>query len=502
MQFSTTQASATELASSCIVVSIDDKGNLSNAAEAINTSAEQYLTDIFDSGDFNGKTGETLKLIKVPGMSAQRLILVGSGKVDENGISAKNYIKIADAAAAAIKKSGALQASLFLQDIPVANKDNAWKAEQAAIACENALYLFDQTKSKPEHEAEDYSDAIEAVLWACENAESESMQAALEKGQAVAHGVSVAKDLGNMPANICTPSYLAEQAEVLATETGLIETTIIDEAELDAMGAGAFVSVSKGSSESGKFIIMKYLGAEDKNEAPHMILGKGITFDTGGISLKPGAGMDEMKFDMCGAASVLGTMTALTELKPNINIIGMITTAENMPAGNASKPGDVVTTLSGKTVEILNTDAEGRLVLCDALTYAIDNLKPASIVDIATLTGACMMALGTVNSGLFTEDEALASQLQQAAIDSHDKVWRLPLEDDYQEQLDSNFADIANIGGRLAGSTTAACFLARFTEGQSWAHLDIAGTAWHSGGKNKGSTGRPVPLLVNYLLNK
>lgn len=497
MQFSTTQAPAVELASSCLVVSIDDKGTLSSAAESINQVAEQYLTDLFDSGDFNGKTGETLLLIKVPGVTAQRLLLVGSGNTAD-GISAKNYIKIVDAVASAIKKTGALQAALYLQDIPVLNKDSAWKAEQAAIACENSLYSFDQTKSKPAHEAEDYSDAIENILWSGPSEE----QAALEKGQAIARGISVAKDLGNMPANICTPSYLAEQAEALAEETGLIETTVIDEAELNAMGAGAFVSVAKGSSEPGKFIIMKYQGASDANEAPHMILGKGITFDTGGISLKPGAGMDEMKFDMCGAASVLGAMTALTELKPKINIIGMITTAENMPAGNASKPGDVVTTLSGKTVEILNTDAEGRLVLCDALTYAIDNLKPASIVDIATLTGACMMALGTVNSGLFTEDDALANELQQAAIDSHDKVWRLPLEEDYQEQLDSNFADIANIGGRLAGSTTAACFLARFTEGQSWAHLDIAGTAWHSGGKNKGSTGRPVPLLVNYLLNK
>jgi len=497
MQFSTTQTPVVDLASSCIVVSIDDKGKLSSAAESIDQVAEQYLTDIFDSGDFSGKTGETLLLIKVPGITAQRLILVGTGKTAD-GISAKNYIKVADAAASAIKKSGALQAALFLHDIPVTDKDNAWKAEQAAIACENALYSFDQTKSKPEHEAEDYNDDIENILWSGPSEE----QAALEKGQAIGRGISVAKDLGNMPANICTPSYLAEQAQILADETGLIETTIIDETELEAMGAGAFVSVSKGSSESGKFIIMKYQGAADANEAPHMILGKGITFDTGGISLKPGAGMDEMKFDMCGAASVLGAMTSLTELKPNINIIGMITTAENMPAGNASKPGDVVTTLSGKTVEILNTDAEGRLVLCDALTYAIDNLKPASIVDIATLTGACMMALGTVNSGLFTEDESLATQLQQAALDSHDKVWRLPLEDDYQEQLDSNFADIANIGGRLAGSTTAACFLARFTAGQSWAHLDIAGTAWHSGGKNKGSTGRPVSLLVNYLLNK
>jgi leucyl aminopeptidase len=357
-------------------------------------------------------------LFKVPGMTAQRLVLVGSGKTGA-GITPKNYIKIAEAAAAAIKKSGALQAALYLQDIPVINKDDAWKAEQAAIACENALYLFDQTKSKPEHEAEDYSDSIENILWAGDA----SVQPSLIKGQAIAHGISVAKDLGNMPPNICTPTYLAEQAEALAAETGLIETLIIDEAELEAMGAGAFVSVSKGSSEPGKFIIMKYQGAEDANEAPHMILGKGITFDTGGISLKPGGGMDEMKYDMCGAASVLGAMTALTELKPKINIIGMITTAENMPAGNASKPGDVVTTLSGKTVEILNTDAEGRLVLCDALTYAIDNLKPASIVDIATLTGACMMALGAVNSGLFTEDESLAAELQKAAVDSHDKVW-------------------------------------------------------------------------------
>jgi leucyl aminopeptidase len=497
MKFSTTQENAVEISASCIVVSIDDKGKLSSAADHINTAAEQYLTDIFDSGDFDGKTGETLMLIKVPGITAQRLILVGSGKTAD-GITPKNFIKVAESAATAIKKSGALQAALYLKDIVVINKSDAWKAEQAAIACENVLYLFDQTKSKPEHEAEDYSDSIENILWAGDT----SLQVSLEKGQAIAHGISVAKDLGNMPPNICTPTYLAEQAEALAEETGLIETVIIDEAELDAMGAGAFVSVSKGSSEPGKFIIMKYQGAEDPNEAAHMILGKGITFDTGGISLKPGAGMDEMKYDMCGAASVLGAMTALTELKPKINIIGMITTAENMPAGNASKPGDVVTTLSGKTVEILNTDAEGRLVLCDALTYAIDNLKPASIVDIATLTGACMMALGAVNSGLFTEDETLAAELQKAAVDSHDKVWRLPLEDDYQELLNSNFADIANIGGRLAGATTAACFLARFTEGQSWAHLDIAGTAWHSGGKNKGSTGRPVSLLVNYLLNK
>jgi leucyl aminopeptidase len=326
------------------------------------------------------------------------------------------------------------------------------------------------------------------------------VDAAFTKGAAIGAGISFAKELANMPPNICTPTWLAENAVTL-TQDQALETTILDEDQLAEMGAGAFVSVSKGSSEPGKIIVMQYRGADDPNAAPHMILGKGITFDTGGISLKPGLKMDEMKYDMCGAASVLGTMKAILALKPKVNVLAIVTSAENMPAGNASKPGDVVTSLSGKTIEILNTDAEGRLVLCDALTYGINNYKPASIVDIATLTGACMAALGEVNSGLFTTDEAMAEQLQTAAQYSNDKVWRLPLEEEYQDLIDSNFADIANIGGPLAGATTAACFLSRFTEGTPWAHLDIAGTAW-VGGKAKGATGRPVSLLVNYLLNK
>jgi len=494
MQFNTLQGDASKADTGCLVICINQDKTLNEAAQAVNQASGNIIDTVFDNGDFTGKLASSLLIPVVSGIQAQRLLLVGSGKDD---LSPKDFIKLAGTIASQIKACGSEQATVEVESLQVIDRDDQWKAEQLAIAIENSLYKYDQTKSKDEA-AEEQPASIEAISWLGNS----DVTAAFAKGRAIAQGISIAKDLGNLPGNICTPSYLAEQAETLAEESDLIETTIIDEKELEAMGAGAFVSVAKGSNESGKIIIMQYKGAKDKDAAPHMILGKGITFDTGGISLKPGAGMDEMKYDMCGAASVLGTMAAIAELKPEINILGMITSAENMPAGHASKPGDVVTTLSGKTVEILNTDAEGRLVLCDALTYGIDNYKPASIVDIATLTGACMMALGNVNSGMFTQDENLATELNQAADYSHDKIWRLPLEDDYQELLDSNFADIANIGGRLAGSTTAACFLARFTEGQSWAHLDIAGTAWHSGGKNKGATGRPVSLLVNYLLNK
>jgi leucyl aminopeptidase len=493
MQFSTLQGDASQIESACLVLCINQNKALSEAAAAVNNASTQVIDNVFESGDFKGKLASSLLIPVTSGIKAKRLLLVGTGK---EALSSKEFIKLTEAIAAQLKSCTATQASIEIESVEVNQRSQDWKAEQLAIALQNAGYKYDQTKSKAESEEEDTS--LDTIAWIGQK----DVKAAFNKGQAIAQGVSIAKDLGNLPGNICTPSYLAEQAETLAEESDLITTTILDEKELEAMGAGAFVSVAKGSSESGKIIIMQYQGAKDKAAAPHMILGKGITFDTGGISLKPGAGMDEMKYDMCGAASVLGTMAAIAELKPEINVLGMITSAENMPAGHASKPGDVVTTLSGKTVEILNTDAEGRLVLCDALTYGIDNYKPASIVDIATLTGACMMALGNVNSGLFTQDESLATELNQAADYSQDKIWRLPLEDDYQELLDSNFADMANIGGRLAGATTAACFLARFTEGYPWAHLDIAGTAWHSGGKNKGASGRPVPLLVNYLLNK
>ena len=488
MQYQVSQSSAADVQASCIVVTLDQTGKLSEAASAINSAAKGFLQARIDAGDISGKLAETLLLPGVTGIGAERVLMVGSGDKPQNVTSA---IKILDAIAAATSK---LPGCIALDINELANEavSEAWWAEQTAMAYGRAQYRF--TATKPE--AEDAAKQAEEILWI-----GGDVAAELAKGEAIAQGVNYARDLGNLPGNICTPSYLAEQAEALAANDQ-IETIIIDEDQMEAMGAGAFVSVAKGSIEPGKLIIMKYQGADDPEEAPHIILGKGITFDTGGISLKPGAKMDEMKYDMCGAASVLGAMQAVVALQPKRNIIGMITSAENMPSGHASKPGDVVTSLSGKTIEILNTDAEGRLVLCDALTYGIDNFKPASVVDIATLTGACMAALGGVNSGLFTQDETLANELQVAARYSNDKVWRLPLEDDYQELLDTNFADMANIGGPLAGATTAACFLARFTEGTPWAHLDIAGTAWGGAGKSKGASGRPVPLLVNYLLAK
>jgi leucyl aminopeptidase len=482
------QQSAAAIQASCIVVTLDQSGKLSEAASLVDQASNGFIQARYTAGDIAGKVGETLLLPAVAGVTAERVLLVGTGKDALKSVSA---IKILNAIASATSKmTGTI--ALALSELTTDTLTEAWLAEQTAIAFGNAQYRFTETKSK----SDETPTAPETLVWV-----GSDVSDSLSKGAAIADGISFAKELGNLPPNICTPTYLAQQAVALGA-SGDIETLILDEAELEAMGAGAFVSVSKGSSEPGKMILMRYFGAEDKDAAPHMILGKGITFDTGGISLKPGLKMDEMKYDMCGAASVFGTMKTLLALKPKINVLAMVTSAENMPAANASKPGDVVTSLSGKTIEILNTDAEGRLVLCDALTYGINHYKPASIVDIATLTGACMAALGEVNSGLFTVDETLASELQTAATYSNDKVWRLPLQEEYQDLLDSNFADIANIGGPLAGATTAACFLSRFTEGTPWAHLDIAGTAWLGGGKAKGSTGRPVALLVNYLLNK
>ena len=333
------------------------------------------------------------------------------------------------------------------------------------------------------------------------NKNDSDIEKSIKKAQALSTGMNFTKDLGNMPGNICTPIYLAEQAEELTKTCDKLSVKVLDEEELEKLGMGAFVSVAKGSVESGKLVVLEYKGADDANEAPHILVGKGITFDTGGISLKPGPLMDEMKYDMCGAASVLGTLKAITQLDAKINLVCLLACAENMPAGHASKPGDIVTSMSGITIEILNTDAEGRLVLCDTLSYA-EQFKPASVVDIATLTGACIIALGDAASAVMGNNDEVVNALLAAGQEANDKAWQLPLWDEYQEQIDSPFADVQNIGGKGAGSITAACFLSRFTKDYPWAHLDIAGTAWVSGGKNKGATGRPVPLLLNYLLGK
>ncbi len=366
-------------------------------------------------------------------------------------------------------------------------------AQLLAQALHEALYKYSATKSKPK---EPFS--LSKVTLLIEDAEdSAAIESSIKIGQALGEGETMCKELSNLPGNVCTPSYLAKQAQNLAKQYD-ITTTILDEAKMKKLKMGSLLSVSRGSREPAKLIVMEYMAGK-KGDKPIVLVGKGLTFDAGGISIKPSAAMDEMKYDMCGGASVLGVMKALGELKVPVNVVGVVPSSENLPDGDANKPGDIVTSMAGITIEILNTDAEGRLILCDALTY-IDKFNPEVVVDIATLTGACTVALGQMATGLFSNDDQLAEQLLKAGERANDRAWRLPVWDEYQQQLKSNFADVANIGGRFAGAVTAACFLKRFCENYRWAHLDIAGTAWRSGGA-KGATGRPVALLLDFILN-
>lgn len=362
-----------------------------------------------------------------------------------------------------------------------------------ALSLTQAAYAYDAFKSKKNNHL------LQHIHLIAKNTTLDTQQ--LDLISAINQGQNYARDLGNCPGNICFPAYLADEAVALAAEyPNLLKVTVLEEAEQKALGMNAFLAVSQGSDRPGRVITLEY--RSDLADAPIVLVGKGVTFDTGGISLKPGLGMDEMKYDMCGAASVLGTLRALCQAQLPIHVVGAIAAAENMPSGHATRPGDIVTTMSGQTVEILNTDAEGRLVLCDTLTY-VKRFNPALVIDIATLTGACVVALGKVLSGLFSPDDELAAEICQAGEQSYDRVWRLPVTDDYQDLLNSNFADIGNIGngGPQAGSITAACFLERFTKDYRWAHLDVAGTAWLSGAA-KGATGRPVPLLMQFIANR
>jgi leucyl aminopeptidase len=374
-------------------------------------------------------------------------------------------------------------------------------AEEVRLTIQYAgdqAYRFGVRQPTMKFKAKDKPDTFKHLVFAGNNACAKELKAAVEQGLAMVEGMHLAKDLGNLPPNVCTPTYLAKTAQGLSKKVGL-KVEVLGRKQIEALGMGSFLSVAQGSETPPQFIVMRHQGGK-ASEAPIVLVGKGITFDTGGISLKPGEAMDEMKYDMCGAASVIGTLYAAGLMKLNKNVIGVIPTCENMPSGQATRPGDIVKSMSGQTIEILNTDAEGRLILCDALTY-VERFKPKAVIDIATLTGACVIALGHVHSGLFSEDEGLVDALTKAGKASLDTVWRMPLDTAYHEQLKSNFADVANIGGRPGGSVTAACFLSRFTEKYKWAHLDIAGTAWKSG-TAKGSTGRPVPLLVNFLLEQ
>ena len=493
MEFSIKNVQPGRSKTACAVVGVFDARKLSGAAAQLDEAAEGYIASIIRRGDLEGKTGTTLLLHNVAGISCERVLLVGLGTQADFG--AKQYREAVAASVRALNASGAADAELHLTTLDVEGHDLAWRVQQAVSIAEETVYRFDAMKSRKD---ESNRGLKQIVLAVASRGETRSAAQGLEHGVALAKGMGLTKDLGNLPPNVCTPAYLASQAREIGKRYKM-KVQVFGREDMEKMGMGALLAVARGAHEPPKFIVVEHRGGR-KEGKPVVLVGKGITFDTGGISIKPAADMDEMKFDMSGAGSVLGTLKAVGEMKLALNVVGLISATENMPGGQATRPGDIVKSMSGQTVEILNTDAEGRLVLCDALTYA-ERYEPAAVIDIATLTGACVVALGHVASGLFANDDDLAQEMLRAADAAYDRVWRMPLWDDYQEQLKSNFADFANIGGRPAGSVTAACFLARFARKFKWAHLDIAGTAWRSG-KEKGATARPVPLLTEFLVRR
>ena len=493
MEFSIKSGSPEKQRSACVVVGIFEARKLTLAAELLDKAGNGYISDIVRRGDMEGKAGTTLLLHNVPGTLCDRILLVGLGK--EKDFREKEFAQAIRTTVKTLNETGAFDASIFLTELAVKRRQLDWRVRQATIIALDATYRFDQFKSKKE---EIRRPLRKLTLGVERRSELTLAEEALKQGIAIAEGMALAKDLGNLPPNICNPAYLAERARGMADELGL-ECEVLERADMEKLGMHSLLSVAKGAHQPPKLIVLNYRGTK-AGEKPIVLVGKGVTFDTGGISLKPAAEMDEMKYDMCGAAGVLGAMLAVARMKLPINLTVIVPATENMPGGNATRPGDIVTSLSGQTIEILNTDAEGRLILCDALTYA-ERLQPDTVIDVATLTGACVVALGGVASGLFANKDALARDLLDAGEEAHDRAWHMPLWDDYQELLKSPFADMANIGGRWGGAITAACFLSRFTKKYDWAHLDIAGTAWKSGA-DKGATGRPVALLAHYLLQR
>ncbi len=499
MEFSIKNGNPEKQRKDCVIVGVFDSRKLSAAATVIDKASKGYLTAILRRGDMEGKLASSLLLHNVPGTLCERVLLVGLGK--EREFREREYHQAVRASVNALGKSGATDVASFLAEIPVKKRDIAWKVAHLTEMAMDSAYRFDRMKSKVSKEAgadKGKKGISKLTIHVAERSDIKKAEDALRQGLAIASGVNFAKDLGNLPPNVCTPTYLAEQALALAKSHGLT-VKVLDRAEIEKLGMGSFLGVAQGSRQPPKLIVLQHKKGK-KSQKPVALVGKGITFDTGGISLKPGVDMDEMKYDMCGAASVLGTFKAIAEMSLPLNVVGVIPTCENMPDGDAIRPGDILTSMSGQTIEVLNTDAEGRLILCDALTY-VEQFEPSSVVDIATLTGACVIALGHHLSGLFSNNDGLARELLAAGENAFDRAWHMPMLDDYQDQLKSNFADMANIGGRAGGSITAACFLSRYAKKFDWAHLDIAGTAWKSG-KEKGSTGRPVPLLTQFLIQR
>jgi len=476
----------------CVAVAVFENKKLSAAAKALDQGGE--ISAALKSGDITGKAGTTLLLRGVSGAGSARVLLVGLGNDDT--VSEKSFSAAVNATLKAFASLGSADAIIALPMTDVKERDVSWAIRTIVCAAHESVFRTDGQKSKKDPAPA----GVRKITLA--TAATAEVKTALAQAIAIANGMDLTKELGNLSANVCTPTYLANTAKKLGKEFKF-EVEVLERKQLEALRMHSFLSVTNGSEEPPKFIVIKHMGGKAK-DAPVVLVGKGITFDSGGISIKAGPGMDEMKYDMCGAASVLGTFRAIGEMGLKLNVIGVIATCENMPSGRATKPGDIVTSMNGLTIEILNTDAEGRLVLCDALTYC-ERFNPAAVVDIATLTGACIVALGNHNSGLFTRSDAahekLAAELLAAGRTASDTAWRLPVEDAYNEQLKSNFADLANIGTPGGASVTAACFLENFTRKYTWAHLDIAGTAWKSGGA-KGATGRPVPLLSTFLINR
>ncbi|PWF44649.1 leucyl aminopeptidase [Massilia glaciei] len=478
--------------SGCVAVAVFENKKMSQAAKALDQGGE--ISAALKSGDISGKAGSTMLLRGVSGSAAARVLLVGMG--GDETFSEKSFSSAVGAMLKVFASLGSADAIIALPMTDVKERDVNWALRTVVCAAHESVFRTDSQKSKKDPA----SAGVRKITLAL--AANGELKSTLVQAVAIANGMDLAKELGNLSPNVCTPGYLAQTAKQLAKDYKF-EVEVLERKQLQALKMNSFLSVTNGSDEPPKFIVLKHMGGKAK-DAPVVLVGKGITFDSGGISLKPGPAMDEMKYDMCGAASVLGTFRAIGEMGLKLNVIGVIATCENMPSGRATKPGDIVTSMNGLTIEILNTDAEGRLVLCDALTYA-ERFNPAAVVDIATLTGACIVALGHHKSGLFTRSDAahekLAAELLAAGQQASDTAWRLPIEEVYNEQLKSNFADLANIGSPGGASVTAACFLENFTRKYTWAHLDIAGTAWKSGGA-KGATGRPVPLLSTFLLNR
>ncbi len=494
MEFTIKSGSPEKQRSACVVVGVFDNRKLSLSAELIDRASNGYISEIIRRGDMEGKLGSTLLLHNVRGTLADRVLLIGLGK--ERDFRDKEFRTAVRAAVTLLNETGSYEAVIYLTEEKVKRRGVAWRVEHAVIVAMEAVYRFEQMKSEP---AEVRRPLRKLTLSVPQRSDLSDGEAATARGLAIAHGMDFARDLGNLPGNICTPTYLADRAVELAREFPDVKVRVLERKDLEDLGMGSFLSVTNGSEQPPRFIILEYDQAVRK-QRPFVLVGKGITFDSGGISIKPATDMDHMKYDMCGAASVLGVFRTVAELKSKLNIVGLIPACENLPSGRATKPGDIVKSMSGQTVEVLNTDAEGRLILADALTYA-ERYEPEAVVDVATLTGAMVVALGHVACGVFSNNDALARALVAAGDDAYDRAWQLPLWEDYQEGLNSNFADFANVAGRAGGSITAACFLSRFTKRYDWAHLDIAGIAWKEG-KDKGATGRPVPLLATWLLSQ